>query len=264
MSAQQKVTALLPPSFAQAMGLVRHDVLHVLPPPRQAMGLLFIPRPDLMLAEPAVMPLMEGALEPCSSTSGTGGMSGCSDHEGVKRRVLGNLVELLRAEEEGMAERQAQVGERGGVVSPLPAFTLHNSHIPHLPFQVNEEHAACTQASILPSSSCHLRSHLRSTHFMFQVNEEHAACTQASILPSSSSASAHRPLALVNGEGDASSVTGSVVQRLWGRVLALARDVPPPPPAAEGRAGTGAGAEEEPPTPLAASGGGDDGRIVRR
>ena len=99
---------------------------------------------------------------------------------------------------------------------------------------------------------------------MFQVNEEHAACTQASILPSSSSASAHRPLALVNGEGDASSVTGSVVQRLWGRVLALARDVPPPPPAAEGRAGTGAGAEEEPPTPLAASGGGDDGRIVRR
>ena len=110
----------------------------------------------------------------------------------------------------------------------MPAFTLHNSHIPQLPFQVNKEHAASTQASILPSSS---------------------------------SASAHRPLALVNGEGDASSVTGSVVQRLWGRVLALARDVPPPPPAAEERAG----AEEEPPTPSTATGyGGDDGRIVRR
>ena len=142
MSAQQKVTALLPPSFAQAMGLVRHDVLHVLPPPRQAMGLLFIPRPDLMLAEPAVMPLMEGALEPCSSTSGTGGMSGCSDHEGVKRRVLGNLVELLRAEEEGMAERQAQVKGGGGRLS---LACIHTSQFTHSTTPLPGEQGACCQ-----------------------------------------------------------------------------------------------------------------------
>ena len=68
------------------------------------------------------------------------------------------------------------------------------------------------------------------------------------------------PLARVNGEGDASSVTSSVVQRLWPKVLALARDVPPP----ETTAGSGAtegGAE--PPLP-SASEREDDGRAVRR
>lgn len=78
----------------------------------------------------------------------------------------------------------------------------------------------------------------------------------------------NRPLARVNGEGDASSVTSSVVQRLWPRVLVLARDVPPPPPftgggAAAAAAAAGAGRDgEEPPTPSAAAG--DDGRAVRR
>ena len=67
------------------------------------------------------------------------------------------------------------------------------------------------------------------------------------------------PLARVNGEGDASSVTSSVVQRLWPKVLALARDVPPPETA------IGSGASEggaEPPTPSASEL--DDGRAVRR
>ena len=89
-------------------------------PPSQAMGLLFVPRPDLMLAEEAVMPILEAALEPAlsaphpSSSSITPRPSRClrtPDHDAIKRRVLGNLVELLRAEEEGMAERQAQVRE---------------------------------------------------------------------------------------------------------------------------------------------------------
>ena len=84
------------------------------------MGLLFISRPDLMLADPAVMPLLEGALEPCRPPAAAAAavmahpppplpVSSCSDQEAVKRRVLANLVDLLRAEEDGMAERQAQV-----------------------------------------------------------------------------------------------------------------------------------------------------------
>ena len=84
------------------------------------MGLLFISRPDLMLADPAVMPLLEGALEPCRPSAAavlsppTPLLSSCSDQEAVKRRVLANLVDLLRAEEDSMAERQAQVRERTG------------------------------------------------------------------------------------------------------------------------------------------------------
>ena len=95
-----------------------------LTPSPQAMGLLFISRPDLMLADPAVMPLLEGALEPCRPAAAAAAAvmthpppplpaSSFSDQEAVKRRVLANLVDLLRAEEDGMAERQAQVKERG-------------------------------------------------------------------------------------------------------------------------------------------------------
>ncbi|GAX81042.1 hypothetical protein CEUSTIGMA_g8477.t1 [Chlamydomonas eustigma] len=164
----------------------------------QALGLLFISKPDLMLADSAVMSVMETALEASSTIGQSSGMSTastlslqclsagggasaraltgtvsenmsrCLRRDALKRRVLGNLVEMLRAEEDLMEERQAKAVQ---------------------------EHANSQLASTLPASDDH--------------------------------GEGHRPLARINGEGDASSLTSSVVQKLWPKILALARDVPP-------------------------------------
>lgn len=61
------------------------------------MGCLFTARPSLMLAVPEVLQLLEGALDPTSPV-------------GFKHRVLTSLLELLRAEEEGLVTRQRMVG----------------------------------------------------------------------------------------------------------------------------------------------------------
>ena len=80
----------------------------------QAIGLLLIARPDLILDHPGVMSLFEAALDPKSP------------HE-VKRRALVNLTDLLKAEEEGMFERQALANHamsKRNHASILPAAAL--------------------------------------------------------------------------------------------------------------------------------------------
>eukprot|EP00955_Chlamydomonas_euryale_P070854 360874-Chlamydomonas_euryale.AAC.19 len=89
------------------------------------MGLLFVPRPDLMLAHPAVMQVMEAALElPCSygeahrssAVPGSHGTAPSRDCLAAKQpstpdvacSALTNLIELLCAEEDATA-MQAQM-----------------------------------------------------------------------------------------------------------------------------------------------------------
>lgn len=119
----------------------------------QAMGLLLIARPDLILEHPGVMSLFESALDSKEAPE-------------IKKRALVNLTELLKAEEDGMFERQALANS---------AMSKRN------------------QASILPAAAL-----------------------------------AAKPLARINGEGDAGSATSGVVQRLWKKVLLLTRDAPSP------------------------------------
>jgi hypothetical protein len=62
------------------------------------MGLLFVARPGLMVEEPQVLPLLAAQLAPAAPLA-------------HKQRVLQNLIDLLKAEEEGLVARQKGVSE---------------------------------------------------------------------------------------------------------------------------------------------------------
>ncbi|GFR50992.1 hypothetical protein Agub_g13318, partial [Astrephomene gubernaculifera] len=93
------------------------------------------------------------------------------------------------------------------------------------------------------------------------ARREAAAAQQASTLPEAEA----RQLARRNGEGD-TSVSSSIVQYLWERILDLATDITPPPQPTQ--SGTGSGAHTPPPTPGGMGGGGATptahGAVVRR
>ena len=61
-----------------------------------------------------------------------------------------------------------------------------------------------------------------------------------------------RGLATINGEGDGSSVSSSILQRLWPAVLLLAKDVAAGPGLGQESRSSGSGAEP-PLTPISAS-----------
>lgn len=62
----------------------------------QALGLLFIARPSLMVDVKIVTPILTEALAPSAPS-------------GIKMRCLANLADLLRAEEESLLLRQKEV-----------------------------------------------------------------------------------------------------------------------------------------------------------
>eukprot|EP00798_Chlamydomonas_sp_ICE-L_P003395 gene3395-13435_t len=126
-----------------------------------ALGLLVVSCPELMVD---LVPVINSALQPSAPAA-------------IKNRMLTNLVELLRAEEDGMFSRQ----------------------------RVAEE-----------------------------IERQSAG---ASTLP----AAAPKALSRINGEGDGTSISGSILQQVWPLILALAKDVPGPPPKSQA---------EPPATPL--------------
>ena len=114
--------------------------------------------------------------------------------------MLANLVDLLKAEEQAMQGRQAQAsqalaaaggsGNAAAVLSPALAATWA------------PKGAGATEGTAKARAR-------------IGAAAGRAAATGAGGL-----------ISRVNGEGDGCSITGSVVQRLWPRILALAREEP--------------------------------------